>query len=184
MSKDDLQSTSKFLSLVLRHRPEVVGMSLDGNGWLPINELIENANRIGKQLSLQQIHQVVATSAKKRFSLSNDGLQIRANQGHSVSGIDLQFEPATPPPKLYHGTVFPFLQSIRQQGLKKRSRHHVHLSANIETATQVGSRRGKPVILEVKANEMHAAGFAFYISVNGVWLTDFVPVEFLVIPNQ
>ncbi len=177
-----LTSTSKFLSLVLRHQPEIIGMQLDAEGWLPIDQLIENANRHGKSLTLDLLHEVVASCEKKRFSLSDDGLKIRANQGHSVPDVELNLQPLVPPCELYHGTLAIFLESIRQQGLLKRSRNHVHLSADVETAKKVGSRRGKPVILTVRAEEMHQAGYRFYQSANGVWLADCVPVTFIEFP--
>jgi putative RNA 2'-phosphotransferase len=179
-----LTSTSKFLSLVLRHQPEVVGMQLDPEGWLPIDEPIENSNLRGKQLTLELLHEVVASCEKKRFTLSEDGLKIRANQGHSVRDVELNLEAVLPPSVLYHGTVAAFLESIREQGLLKRSRNHVHLSADIETANKVGARRGKPVILTIHANAMHQSGHAFYLSANGVWLTDAVPVSFIEFPEQ
>ena len=182
-SKDKLVSTSKFLSLVLRHRPEVIGAKLDPEGWLCIDELIVQANAHGKAITLELLHEVVATNDKKRFSLSEDGLRIRASQGHSVSGVELNLEQKTPPEILYHGTVAAFLDSIRDIGLQKRSRHHVHLSPDQETATKVGSRRGKPIILRVAAEIMHRDGHQFYLSANGVWLVDAVPVSYLTLPN-
>ncbi|QEG02374.1 RNA 2'-phosphotransferase [Stieleria maiorica] len=178
-SKDKLVSTSKFLSLVLRHRPEVIGAKLDPEGWLAIDELIAQANSHGKALTLELLHEVVATNDKKRFALSDDGLRIRASQGHSVSGVELNLEQQTPPEVLYHGTVAAFLDSIRATGLQKRSRHHVHLSPDEETATKVGSRRGKPIILRVAAETMHRDGHQFYLSANGVWLVDAVPPIYL-----
>jgi putative RNA 2'-phosphotransferase len=181
-STKQLTSTSKFLSLVLRHQPEVVGMQLDPEGWLAIDELIENANRSGTPLSLELLHEVVATSDKKRFALSEDGLRIRANQGHSVTDVELNLEPVVPPNVLYHGTVAAFLDSIRERGLLKRSRNHVHLSADIETAKKVGARRGKAVILTIHSDAMHQSGLTFYLSANGVWLTDAVPVSFIEFP--
>jgi putative RNA 2'-phosphotransferase len=178
-SPKSLTSTSKFLSLVLRHQPEVIGMQLDAEGWLPIDELIENANRQGKQFSLELLHEVVASCEKKRFALSEDGLKIRANQGHSVRDVELNLEAIAPPSVLYHGTVAAFLDSIRAHGLLKRSRNHVHLSADVETAKKVGARRGKPVILTIRSEAMHESGHIFYLSANGVWLTDAVPVLFI-----
>jgi putative RNA 2'-phosphotransferase len=154
-------------------------MQLDAEGWLPIDELIENANRQGKQLSLELLHEVVASCEKKRFSLSEDGLKIRANQGHSVRDVELNLEVVAPPSVLYHGTVAAFLGSIREHGLLKRSRNHVHLSADVETAKKVGARRGKPVILTIRSEAMHESGHTFYLSANGVWLTDAVPVSFI-----
>lgn len=177
-----LTSTSKFLSLVLRHKPDVIGLQLDAEGWLPIDELIVSANHNGKPLTLELLHEVVVSCAKQRFSLSEDGLKIRANQGHSVSSVELNLEPVAPPSVLYHGTVAAFAESIRVQGLLKRSRNHVHLSADVETAKSVGSRRGKPIVLTVLAHTMHASGHVFYQSANGVWLTDSVPSEFIDFP--
>ncbi|MEM7559850.1 MAG: RNA 2'-phosphotransferase [Planctomycetota bacterium] len=174
--------TSKFLSLVLRHQPEVIDVVLDAEGWLEIDLLIANANARGKQLSLELIHEVVANCDKQRFALSEDGLRIRANQGHSVSGVELKLEPVEPPETLFHGTVANFLDSIRTQGLQSRSRHHVHLSGDIETASKVGQRRGKPIIISVDSGRMHGDGFAFFRSANGVWLTDTVPPEYLSLP--
>lgn len=184
MSSKSLTSISKFLSLVLRHQPQVVGMQLDSEGWLPIAELIENANRRGQQLSLELLHEVVASCEKKRFSLSDDGLRIRANQGHSVRDVELNLEPMTPPKELFHGTITPFMESIRKHGLLKRSRNHVHLSADIETAKKVGSRRGSPLVLTIRAEAMRESGHIFYKSVNGVWLTDAVPVSFIEFPES
>jgi putative RNA 2'-phosphotransferase len=182
-SAKSLTSTSKFLSLVLRHRPEVIGMQLDSEGWLPIDDLIANANRKGNELSLELLHEVVASCDKKRFSLSDDGLRIRANQGHSVPDVELNLEPVTPPNQLFHGTVGKFIGSIRERGLLKRSRNHVHLSADIETAKKVGARRGEPVILTIRTQAMQESGHTFYLSANGVWLTDAVPTRFIEFPD-
>ncbi|WP_164103530.1 RNA 2'-phosphotransferase [Candidatus Laterigemmans baculatus] len=179
-----LVSTSKFLSLVLRHKPEVIGMQLDPEGWLEIDVLLAKANQHGHSLTLELLHEVVATNDKKRFSLSDDGLRIRANQGHSIATVDLNLELASPPDVLYHGTVEAFLGRIRKHGLLKRSRNHVHLSADEITATKVGSRRGKPIVLAVAAARMHAAGHEFYLSANGVWLTEAVPAEYLTFPAK
>lgn len=174
-----LVKLSKFLSLVLRHRPEVIGMELDTEGWLDIESLIANANARGTKITLVELHEVLATNDKQRFSLSEDGLRVRANQGHSVREVDLKLTPVEPLDKLFHGTVEPFLASIQAQGLLKRSRNHVHLSADEATARKVGQRRGKPVILTIEAGRMHAAGHQFYLSSNGVWLTDSVPAQFI-----
>lgn len=173
----DIQ-TSKFLSYVLRHRPDSIGITLDENGWVDIGELLAAAQRHGKNVSRTQLERVVATNDKKRFALSDDGRRIRASQGHSVA-VDLDLEPVIPPKLLYHGTVERFLDSIRAQGLVRGSRHHVHLSPDEATARKVGSRRGKPIILTVEAAQMHEAGHQFFRSANNVWLTEKVPVEFL-----
>ncbi|MGE0130017.1 MAG: RNA 2'-phosphotransferase [Blastocatellales bacterium] len=170
---------SKFLSLVLRHQPEKIGLKLDESGWTSVEHLIEAARRHGIEFTLEELQHVVANNDKKRFSFSGDGLSIRANQGHSIE-IELGYEPAEPPEVLYHGTAEKFLTSIKQQGLIKGKRHHVHLSADVETAVKVGQRHGKPTILRVKAGQMYQDSFVFYISANGVWLTERVPVQYLV----
>jgi putative RNA 2'-phosphotransferase len=172
------KNISKLMSLVLRHQPDYLGITLDEKGWTSVNELIGKINQHGITVDLSIIEMVVETNDKKRFAFNEDKTLIRANQGHSVE-IDLQLNPATPPEILYHGTVTEFLESILQQGLQKQNRHHVHLSEHIETAKAVGSGRGKPVILIVNAKAMTDAGFVFYRSENNVWLTDEVPVAFL-----
>ena len=179
-----LVSTSKFLSLVLRHRPETIGMRLDDQGWMDIDALIEKANAHGKPITLELLHEVVATNDKQRFALSDDGLRIRASQGHSVASVDLQLTPVTPPDVLFHGTVPQFIPSIRKTGLDKRSRNHVHLSAERETATNVGTRRGKPVVLTIASMRMHVAGYEFFLSRNDVWLTNAVPIDFISFPTE
>ena len=178
-SERSLVSTSKFLSLVLRHRPEAIGVELDPEGWLEINALIRQAGKQGRELSPELIEEVVASNDKQRFAISEDGTRIRANQGHSIRNVELDLTAVEPPSILFHGTVEKFLGSIRDQGLKKRNRNHVHLSADRETAVTVGSRRGKPVILKVRALEMHQDGHEFFLSANGVWLTETVPASYL-----
>ncbi|WP_367870440.1 RNA 2'-phosphotransferase [Luteolibacter sp. Populi] len=172
---------SKFLSLVLRHEPEKIGITLDENGWTDCQTLIEAAGRRGKRFDRDTLVKIVSDNDKQRFALSEDGRWIRANQGHSVP-VDLALQPQTPPEFLYHGTVPKFLGSIRRGGLHKGERHHVHLSPDLTTATKVGERRGKAVILSIRAAEMSAAEHPFYVSENGVWLTDAVPPEFIVFP--
>ncbi|MGH9755391.1 MAG: RNA 2'-phosphotransferase [Blastocatellia bacterium] len=169
---------SKFLSLVLRHQPEKIGLDLDESGWAPVEQLIEASRRHGVEFTLEELQNVVANNDKKRFSLSEDGLLIRANQGHSIN-VELGYAGAVPPEILYHGTAERFLTSIKQQGLIKGKRHHVHLSADVDTATKVGRRHGKPVVLRVNAGLMHRDGFVFYLSANGVWLTEHAPVQYL-----
>lgn len=174
---DPLVSSSKFLSLVLRHRPDAIGLTLDDAGWADIDELIRLAQG-HRSLNRALIEQVVEANNKQRFAISEDGRRIRANQGHSI-GVELGLQPLAPPPRLYHGTATRFVDSIRREGLRKRDRQHVHLSADAATAITVGARHGKPVVLIVDAAEMAAAGHAFFRSENGVWLTDAVPAPFI-----
>jgi putative RNA 2'-phosphotransferase len=169
---------SKFLSLVLRHKPSAIGIELDAAGWVNITELVEKVCKSGLKLTAERIRQVVAVSDKQRFTISEDGLQIRANQGHSIP-VDLGLEEAEPPLLLYHGTSSHNLASIRQQGLIKGKRQYVHLSRDKETATMVGKRYGKPVVLSIKTGCMYQDGFKFYLSANGVWLTDHVPTKYI-----
>ena len=169
---------SKFISFVLRHKPDAIGLSLDPQGWASIDELIENGNAAGTQFGREDLLHVVATSDKKRFSVSADGLRIRAAQGHSVT-VELGLPPQEPPPVLYHGTATRFVDSILSEGLKPQNRQHVHLSIDEATARRVGQRHGKPVILKIEALRMHAKGFKFFLADNGVWLTDQVQPEFL-----
>lgn len=182
MSAEQLQ-ISKFLSLVLRHQPEAIGLTLDENGWADAEQLIRLANASGRRLTRPIVEDVVASNDKKRFALSEDGQRIRASQGHSVE-VDLALPPTEPPERLYHGTATRFLDSIRTSGLHSASRQHVHLSADVATATKVGERHGKPVVLVVQAKEMASAGHTFYVSANGVWLTDCVPTKFLEFPDS
>jgi len=173
-----LEHASKFLSLVLRHKPDAIGLTLDSEGWADLDSLISLANANGQALSHELVFEIVARSDKQRFALNSERTRIRANQGHSVQ-IDLNLQPQTPPAQLFHGTATRFADSIRKDGLLRQSRQHVHLSATIETATAVGARHGKPLVLAVRALEMQQAGAAFYLSDNGVWLTDAVPVQYI-----
>ena len=176
---DTLVRKSKFLSLVLRHQPEKIGLTLDEAGWVPVTDLLEGCRKAGHAITLEQLREIVRTSDKQRFALSEDGTRIRANQGHSVE-VDLGYEPAAPPEVLYHGTAAQYVPSIRQQGLIKGSRHHVHMSEREETARTVGQRHGRLVLLTVRAGDMHRAGIPFFRTPNNVWLTDAVPAEYLV----
>jgi putative RNA 2'-phosphotransferase len=178
MTDKEIIRTSKFLSLVLRHEPERVGLALDSAGWVSVEELLKAANQNGVELSREQLEHIVATSDKKRFALSENGQRIRASQGHSVE-VDLQYETQTPPELLYHGTATRFLDSIRQHGLQKMERHDVHLSQETKMTLQVGGRHGKPVLLVIRAGDMHRAGHIFRRSANGVWLVDHVPPEYI-----
>jgi putative RNA 2'-phosphotransferase len=171
---------SKFLSLVLRHKPETIGLTLDGQGWAVVDDLIAKANAAGTRLSRDDLVHVVETSDKKRFTLSPEGSRIRAAQGHSVS-VELGLSPQEPPPVLYHGTAMHFVPAILSEGLKPQQRQQVHLSLDEGTAYRVGQRHGKPAIFKVDAHRMRAAGLQFYRADNGVWLTNRVPPEFLML---
>jgi len=181
MTDKETVRTSKFLSLILRHEPERVGLALGEGGWVGVDELLKCVNSHGLTLTLDQLKHIVATSDKKRFAFSEDGLRIRASQGHSIE-VDLQYPPQPPPETLYHGTAVRFLDSIRQNGLQKMERHDVHLSAETKVTVQVGSRHGKPALLTIRAGDMHRAGFVFRCSANGVWLVDHVPPQFIEFP--
>lgn len=178
-----LKRASKFMSLVLRHNPSIIDATLDENGWLSVNVLLEGMNRKGITIDKDLLEQLVRENDKKRFAFNEDQTKIRANQGHSVV-VDVQLSVQTPPDMLYHGTVEKFIDSIFEQGIQSMNRQHVHLSADIETAKNVGARRGKPVILEINAAEMSKAGIPFYLSENGVWLTDEVNTEYISLHNQ
>lgn len=178
MELKTIKNLSKFLSLVLRHKPEVLGIKLDPQGWANTEELITKCQAKGKKLDLMLLKEIVAENDKKRFAFNEDFSRIRASQGHSIQ-IELGYTPQEPPEILFHGTATRFLQSIKDKGLIKGKRHHVHLSSNRNTALQVGSRHGKPIILEVAAQKMHRAGHTFFLSENGVWLTETVPTNFL-----
>ncbi|HCT26788.1 MAG TPA: RNA 2'-phosphotransferase [Stenotrophomonas sp.] len=169
---------SKFMSLVLRHEPEKIGLQLDAQGWADVDDLLQRMADHGVVLDRQSLQTVVETNDKQRFALSDDGLRIRASQGHSIK-VDLGLEALQPPAWLYHGTVARFVGAIREQGLRPGERQHVHLSLDRQTAQQVGARRGAPVILSVDAGRMHADGHVFHRSANGVWLTTHVPPRYI-----
>jgi putative RNA 2'-phosphotransferase len=172
---------SKFLSLVLRHEPGKIGITLDETGWVGVDELLNGCRAHGFAITREELHAVVASSDKQRFAFSEDRTRIRANQGHSVD-VELGYEPAEPPEVLYHGTPEKFVDAIRREGLKKMQRHHVHMSESPETTLAAGARRGKPVLLTIKAREMAAVGHVFFVTPNRVWLTDAVPPQYLVFP--
>ena len=178
ISNDQITRLSKFLSLVLRHQPETIGIKLDQNGWVDVGELIEKANRHGINIDIELLKHVVSTNPKKRFAFNDSLDKIRASQGHSL-GIELGYTNQRPPEILFHGTSEKSVSSVIKTGLEKRSRQHVHLSSDFETAIKVGQRHGKPVVLMVFAEQMYKDNFSFYLSDNGVWLTDSVPSKYL-----
>ena len=176
---DSLTGTSRFISLILRHKPEVIGITLDEHGWADVDDMIAGINQSGKyKIDRDMLDEIVRTDEKQRYSYNEDHTLIRANQGHSIP-VDVELEKVEPPEFLYHGTGEKFTASIDKQGLIPKSRLYVHLSPDEETAVKVGRRHGKPVIYLVRAGNMKRDGYAFYRSVNGVWLTKEVPVKYL-----
>lgn len=178
MGKPNDKTLSRFLSLILRHKPEVVGLELDNSGWVKTNELIKAVKSHGKEIDLGKLKHIVDTNDKRRFEFNSDESKIRAAQGHSVF-VDLGLGKVQPPNVLYHGTVGKYLDSIYFNGLKKMKRTHVHLSDNIATAKNVGSRRGEPVILHIDSKQMFEDGCEFYLSTNGVYLTEYVDPKYI-----
>jgi len=172
------KNTSKLMSLVLRHQPEYINLQLDENGWAQVDDLITGINKKGVRLDRPLLEEVVKQNDKQRFIISDDGLRIRANQGHSIN-IDLALTPVEPPAFLFHGTVSKFMNAIKKEGLLKMTRQHVHLSEEMETAVNVGGRRGKPIVLTVRTGEMHKDGVEFFQSENGVWLTNHVAPNYI-----
>jgi putative RNA 2'-phosphotransferase len=177
MDKEQVR-TSRFLSLILRHKPEEAGLTLDHSGWCSVDDLLRRCAVRGHRISREDLDAIVTENDKKRFQFSEDGKRIRASQGHSIE-VDLQYTPKQPPETLYHGTATRFLDPIKKLGLIKGSRRHVHLSAQLETAFKVGERHGKSVVIPVRAGQMHTAGVPFYLTPNEVWLVDAVPPEYL-----
>ncbi|MBT2621445.1 RNA 2'-phosphotransferase [Chryseobacterium sp. ISL-6] len=178
MNEIENKKISKFLSLILRHQPETIHLKLDENGWADVSELIEKSARNRMRFALEELDEVVETNNKKRFAFNEDKTKIRANQGHSID-VDLVLISQQPPEFLYHGTAEANMASILEKGIEKRNRQHVHLSSDKETATKVGMRHGKPVILIIRTGEMFKENIEFYLSDNGVWLTDFVDVKYI-----
>ena len=174
-----LKETSKFISLILRHKPETIGISLDEHGWADVREMIQGINAAGNHhLSEDLLEEIVRSDEKQRYSFNEDHTLIRANQGHSIA-VDVELEKKTPPAVLYHGTGEKYASSIDEQGLIPKSRLYVHLSSDVETAKKVGSRHGKPVVYTVDCAAMTADGYQFYLSANNVWLTKEVPIHYL-----
>lgn len=175
----DIKSKSKFLSLILRHKPETIGMNLDKHGWLNIESLIKNAELIANvNINIEDLFYIVHTDEKHRYEISEDGLNIRACQGHSIE-VNLNLKPLEPPTYLYHGTAPKSIVSIIEKGIQKQSRQYLHLSIDIETAIAVGKRYGKPLVIVIETERMFVDGYKFYLSTNKVWLTDNVPVKYI-----
>lgn len=172
-----LTVTSRFISLILRHKPETIGICLDEHGWAKVDELIAGISKT-RPFDMQMLEEIVQTDGKQRYFFNEDKTLIRANQGHSIP-VDVELEQKLPPDILWHGTGEKYVASIDEQGLLPKSRLYVHLSGDYDTAVKVGSRHGKPVVYEVNIRQMQADDYVFYQSVNGVWLTKHVPVKYL-----
>jgi putative RNA 2'-phosphotransferase len=174
---------SKFLSLVLRHKPERIGLSLDQGGWAKVDELLLKVNQAGVSLNKDLLQWVVDNNDKQRFCFSQDRQRIRANYGHSLP-VDLDFVPSKPPDFLFHGTATRFVESIKRLGLVPKKRNYVHLSPDQQTALTVGGRHGKPIVLTIQTGRMYECGFHFFPSANGIWLTERVPAEHILFPEK
>ncbi len=174
---DTLIKTGKFLSLILRHKPEVIGISLDEHGWADVSELIAGIKKT-RSFDMNMLEEIVRTDNKQRFSFNPDHTKIRANQGHSIA-VDIELKEQNPPEILYHGTGTKSVSSILKKGLFPQSRLYVHLSNDIPTAIAVGQRHGKPAVFSIRAGEMARKGYQFFLSENCVWLTKYVPAEYL-----
>lgn len=168
----------KFISLILRHKPEVIGITLDENGWADTKELLSGINASGRYIDLTILERIVRENNKKRYSFNGDKTKIRANQGHSVH-VDVEMKEMLPPNELYHGTADRFLESIREKGILKMNRQYVHLSADVETAKTVGKRHGKPVVLVIDTRKMVEDGYHFWLSDNGVWQSEEIKWEYV-----
>ncbi len=172
------KNRSKFLSLLLRHQPELLHLEIEEGGWTNTKILIEKINQKNDTFTFQQLEEIVENDDKQRFGFNEDKTKIRANQGHSTK-VEMNYQPKTPPPVLYHGTATTNVESILKNGILKGNRQFIHLSVDTETAQKVGSRHGKPYIFKIETFKMQEAGILFYCSENGVWLVDFIPKEFL-----
>jgi putative RNA 2'-phosphotransferase len=172
------EKLSSFISLILRHKPEEIGITLDGFGWANVKDLINGINNSGRTIDIETLEEIVRTDNKQRYSFNEDKTRIRANQGHSIS-VKVELKELEPPNTLYHGTATKSLEGIKSQGIKSMSRLYVHLSKDFETAKQVGSRHGKCVVLIIDAERMYKDGIKFYLSENGVWLTEYVDPKYI-----
>ncbi|HGM3536419.1 TPA: RNA 2'-phosphotransferase [Clostridioides difficile] len=182
--EDEVKSMSKkdklsiFISLILRHKPEIIGIKLDEYGYADVNELIEKINNAGRNINIEILEQIVKEDNKQRYSFNEDRSKIRANQGHSIN-IDVELKELEPPEYLYHGTATRFLDNIKNEGIIKQSRLYVHLSRDIDTAIKVGKRHGTPVILKINTGKMYENGYKFYLSENNVWLCEYIPFKYV-----
>ncbi|WP_413927491.1 RNA 2'-phosphotransferase [Clostridioides sp. ES-S-0108-01] len=176
MSKKD--NLSVFISLILRHKPETIGIKLDNYGYADVNELIGNINSTGRNINMEILEQIVKEDDKQRYSFNDDRSKIRANQGHSIN-VDVELKELEPPKYLYHGTATRFLDNIKNEGIIKQNRLYVHLSNDIDTAAKVGKRHGVPVVLKINTGKMYENGYKFYLSENNIWLCEYIPFEYV-----
>lgn len=183
MNNNERTTISKRLSYVLRHRPDTIGLRLADAGWADVEDLVDGLALHGMPITLDLLREVVDLNPKQRFEFSPDFTQIRARQGHSVD-VDLGYTPVTPPRVLYHGTPEASIEAIMTSGLQKRQRHHVHMSTDRDLMLEVARRRGRPVLLRIDAAEMHRTGYEFFVTGNDVWLTEFVPPDFLCVDTD
>ena len=174
----NIEKLSKFISLILRHKPEEIGISIDESGWANVEDLINGINNSGRNIDMDILEEIVRTDNKQRYSFNEDKTKIRANQGHSIP-VNVELKELEPPNTLYHGTATKSLEGIKQLGIKSMSRLYVHLSKDFETAKQVGSRHGECVVLVINAKRMYENGIKFYLSENGVWLTEYVDPKYI-----
>ncbi|HBF7642493.1 TPA: RNA 2'-phosphotransferase [Clostridioides difficile] len=176
MSKKD--KLSIFISLILRHKPETIGIKLDDYGYADVNELIEKINNTGRNINIEILEQIVKEDNKQRYSFNEDRSKIRANQGHSIN-VNVELRELEPPRFLYHGTATRFLDNIKKEGIISKSRLYVHLSNNIDTAVQVGKRHGIPIVLKINAGKMYENDYKFYLSENNIWLCEYIPFKYV-----
>lgn len=180
---DDIK-VGKFISYVLRHHPEEIGITLDKSGYADTRELIEGVAKRFEGFDMESLERIVRENNKQRFAFNSDKTKIRASQGHSLKNIDLGLSPVSPPKRLFHGTAERFLPAILQEGLKPMSRQHVHLSADFDTAVKVGTRHGRPVVLIIDSEKMSDDGYTFFLSENKVWLTDCIPPQYIFVQGS
>jgi len=178
MGPEYLKSLGKFLSLILRHKPEVAGIKLDKNGWASVDDLIEGVTDKGREIDLPILEMLVATDEKQRYSSNDDKTAIRANQGHSVK-VDLELEPIKPPKILFYGTVDRYIESIMRKGLEPQSRNHIHLSETEASVFDEGERQNDSIVFKIFSGAMYRDGHHFFQSANGVWLVEKVPNKYL-----
>lgn len=177
MTERNRTASGRLIALILRHKPEMIGIKLDEHGWADVDKLLEGVNR-NHSLTREQLEEIVRTDNKQRFPFNEDKTKIRANQGHSIS-VDVELQEAEPPEFLYHGTGEKFVSSIKETDILPCNRLYVHLSSDIDTAIKVGSRHGKPFVFTVSSGQMYRDGYKFFRSVNGVWLTKKVEAKYL-----